>query len=158
MLQKLSNVLNRFAEMAVMCLMAAISIIIFVQVVSRYAFNHSLYWSEEIGRYILIWITFLGASVGVKRFSHIGIDFIYNKSPEKIRKILDFLIILLGLFFAFVLLWFGYKIAYFVRFQKSAALLMPMTVPYAAIFAGGVLIFIHYLNLLLNFILGKGKR
>ena len=151
MIERLSNFLNKIAEMAVMFLMSAISVIIFVQVVSRYVFNHSLYWSEEIGRYILIWITFLGASVGVKRFSHIGIDFLYNNSPDKIKKVLDFIVILLGLIFAFILLYYGYKIAYFVRFQKSAALLMPMTIPYLSICVGGFLIFIHYLNTLINF-------
>ncbi len=157
MLERLSFYINKITEIVVMLLMAAISVIIFVQVVSRYAFNHSLYWSEEVGRYILIWITFLGASIGVKRLSHIGIDFIYNRVPEKLRFFIDLFIIALGLFFAFVLLYFGYKIAYFVRFQKSSALLIPMTVPYAAICAGGAIIFIHYLNTLFDFFKRKKK-
>ena len=150
MFQKVSDNINKITEVVVMFLMAAISVIIFVQVVARYVFNYSLFWSEEVGRYILIWITFLGASVGVKRLAHIGIDFIYQKLPDIFKKILDFLIILLGLCFAFVLFYFGYKIAYFVRFQKSAALLMPMTIPYAAICVGGGIIFIHYLAFMIK--------
>ena len=97
MIRQISDFLNKITEIVVMFLMSAISVIIFVQVICRYVFNHSLYWSEEVGRYLLIWITFLGASVGVKRYSHIGIDFLYNKSPLFIKKILDVLIILLGI-------------------------------------------------------------
>lgn len=127
-----------------MILMAAISVIIFGQVICRYVFNHSLYWSEEVGRYLLIWITFLGASVGVKRFAHIGIDFLYNRTSGIFRKILDFIIIILGIFFAAIICYFGYKFAYFARFQKSAALLMPMTIPYASICVGGFLMLLHF--------------
>jgi len=151
MLENLSNNINKFTEIVVMFLMSAISVIIFIQVVSRYVFNYSLYWSEEIGRYILIWITFLGASVGVKKLSHIGIDFIYNNFPLKLRRLIDFFTIFLGIFFAFMILYFGYKIAYFVRFQKSAALLIPMTIPYSAISVAGGIIFIHYLNTLIKY-------
>ena len=133
-----------------MFFMSAISVVLFIQVISRYLFNHSLYWSEEVGRYLLIWITFLGASVGVKRYAHIGIDFLYNKTSGVLRKLLDFIIILLGLLFAGILIYFGYKFAYFVRFQKSAALLMPMTIPYLSIAVGGTLIFIHYLAALIT--------
>lgn len=158
MLNKLSNYLNKITEIVVMILMAAISVIIFGQVICRYVFNHSLYWSEEVGRYILIWITFLGASVGVKRFSHIGIDFLYNKTSGIFRKILDFIVILLSIFFAIIICYFGYKFAYFVRFQKSAALLMPMTIPYASICVGGFLMLIHFISNFFNLFKRESKK
>jgi TRAP-type C4-dicarboxylate transport system permease small subunit len=150
MIKTLSDYLNKITEIVVMTLMSAISVIIFTQVVCRYVFNHSLYWSEEVGRYILIWITFLGASVGVKRYAHIGIDFLYNRTHGLFRKILDFIIILLGLFFAALICYFGYKFASFAKFQKSAALLMPMTIPYLSISVGGFLIFVHYISSLIE--------
>jgi C4-dicarboxylate transporter DctQ subunit len=150
MVSFLSNILNKFAEKAVIFLMTAISVIIFVQVVSRYVFNSSLTWSEEVGRYILIWITFLGASIGVKKYSHIGIDFIYEKISIKNKKILDFIIIFIGLVFSFIMFYYGFKLAYMVRFQKSSALLIPMTIPYLALPVSGLLIFIHYFDRLSN--------
>jgi TRAP-type C4-dicarboxylate transport system permease small subunit len=146
MFQKISDSLNKITEIVVMVLMAAISVIIFGQVVCRYVFNHSLYWSEEVGRYILVWITFLGASVGVKRYAHIGIDFLYNKARGFFKKIIDFAIVILGIFFAGIICYFGYRFSYFVRFQKSAALLMPMTIPYASICVGGFLMLIHFFS------------
>ncbi len=157
MLDVISNLLNKIAEKAVMFLMAAISIIIFVQVISRYVFNSSLTWSEEVGRYVLIWITFLGASIGVKRYSHIGIDFLYEKFSLNGKKILKTIIILMGLIFSFIMFFYGWKLAYMVRFQKSSALLIPMTVPYSALPVSGILIFIHYFNDLINLIFKRQR-
>ena len=150
MFEKLSNFLNKLTEKAVIFLMAAISIIIFVQVVSRYVFNNSLTWSEEVGRYVLIWITFLGASIGVKKYSHIGIDFLYEKLSVKNKTFLDFIIVSMGLFLAFLMLFYGWRLAYMVRFQKSSALLIPMIIPYLALPISGLLIFVHYFNDLIN--------
>ncbi len=157
MIHKLSDFLNKITEIVVMVLMAAISVIIFGQVICRYVFNHSLYWSEEVGRYILIWITFLGASVGVKRFAHIGIDFLYNKTSGIFKKILDITIVVLGIFFTGILCYFGYKFSYFARFQKSAALLMPMTIPYLSICVGGFLMLIHFLSNFIKLFKREGK-
>ncbi len=152
MFEAISDFLNKLTEKAVMFLMAAISVIIFIQVVSRYVFNNSLTWSEEVGRYVLIWITFLGASIGVKKYSHIGIDFLYEKLTLKNKTILDLIIVLLGLLLSFIMLYYGWQLAYMARFQKSSALLIPMTIPYAALPVSGLLIFIHYLNELIKIV------
>lgn len=66
-IRNISNQLNKGAEYLIIGLIAAISVLIFTQVVFRYVFNYSLFWSEELGRYTLIWITFIGASIGFKR-------------------------------------------------------------------------------------------
>ena len=44
--------------------------VVAAQVFFRYVLNHSLFWSEELARYILVWLTFLGASVAYRRGVH----------------------------------------------------------------------------------------
>ena len=55
-------------------LMSVMTVIIFVQVVARYVFQNSLSWSEELARYIFIWLVYLGISYGCQMRKHIKID------------------------------------------------------------------------------------
>ncbi len=148
--ENVSYILNRGAEYFLIGLIAGISILIFVQVVFRYGFNHSLYWSEEVGRYTLIWITFIGASVGFKKRAHMGVDFLFKAFETKARALFTVIsdVSIFGL--AMVLAVYGIKLASFVRFQTSAALLMPMSVPYSAIWIGGILTAVHSFSFMLS--------
>lgn len=158
MLLKLLGKFNKISEIAVMILMIAISVITFVQVIFRYVFNNSLFWSEEMGRYLLIWITFLGAAVGVNKGAHIGIDFIYSKIPDRYKVFFNFFINITGMIFGFLMLYYGTKLSYFVRMQKSSALLIPMSVPYFSVAVGGFLIFINYIIQLYHTIKYFGEK
>lgn len=74
----------------VMLVMAtAIFIIILFTVFSRYLFNYVASWSEEVPRYLLVWIGFLGAALAVDRKDHIGFDYLFNKLPKRARQIFD---------------------------------------------------------------------
>ena len=86
-LEKLSRSINRWIEFFLFGLGLSMSIIIAVQVFCRYVLNHSLFWSEELARYLLVWLTFLGASVAYYRNVHPGIDVIYARMPNSIQKI-----------------------------------------------------------------------
>lgn len=66
----------------------AIFIIILFTVFSRYLFNYVISWSEEVPRYLLVWIGFLGAALAVDCKDHIGFDYIFNKLPAGARKVL----------------------------------------------------------------------
>ncbi len=157
---KISDRLNKWAEYLMIGLMASISLLIFTQVIFRYVFNYSLFWSEELGRYTLIWITFIGASVGFKKKGHVGVDFLYNTFSSQVKDILtvfsDFVILTLAL----ILTIYGVNLSRFVHMQSSAALLIPMSIPYSAIAIGGFLTVFHSLSFLFEDIkrLKPGKR
>ncbi|HNU12796.1 MAG TPA: TRAP transporter small permease subunit, partial [Rubrivivax sp.] len=72
-LQRASRALNTVAEKLLMLIGAAICLILFAQVVFRYA-GDSLGWSEEVSRHLLVAITFLGGTVAYKRASFIGLQ------------------------------------------------------------------------------------
>lgn len=70
-------------------LVAAIVIVTFGQVILRYFFNAPQTWAEEVGRYLFVWITLIGASVSVARDNHIRLDAIVNMLPKAVQSPLD---------------------------------------------------------------------
>lgn len=65
----------RFVEYIIAILAAILSVVVLLQVVFRYALNNPLHWTEEMARFLLIWIVLLGAAIGIKRKSHFPLIF-----------------------------------------------------------------------------------
>jgi TRAP-type transport system small permease protein len=85
----------------ILVMTTCIFLIVLFTVFSRYLFNYVASWSEEVPRYLLVWIGFLGAALAVRQDEHIGFDYIFNKLPptgQKIlRLLLNFGIVIIGL-------------------------------------------------------------
>lgn len=75
------------------------SVLVFINVLGRYVFNFSLPWGEELPRYLLIVLVFLGSSVALSQGKHVRLMFVVNMLPKKIGA----LIILIG---NFLIVWF----------------------------------------------------
>jgi len=67
---------------AALALFWALGLTVFYQFFTRYALNDSAAWTEEIARYLLIGVVFVGAAVGVKRNNHIQVDLLYRYLPR----------------------------------------------------------------------------
>jgi TRAP-type C4-dicarboxylate transport system permease small subunit len=88
---------------------SAIFAIIIVTVVTRYGFNYVLSWSEEVPRYLLIWISFLGAAACVDLRDHIAFDYLYNRFPGPLQSAVQLLINAAIFAFGWVMLLFGIR-------------------------------------------------
>jgi TRAP-type transport system small permease protein len=62
---------------------------VFYQFFTRYALNNSASWTEEIARYLLIGVVFVGAAIGVAKNNHIQVDFFYRFMPRRLARILS---------------------------------------------------------------------
>ena len=60
--------------------------VVFYQFVTRYVFNNSASWTEEIARYLLIGTVFVGASIGVAKNNHIQVDLLYRWLPAGVAR------------------------------------------------------------------------
>lgn len=60
--------------------------IIFFQVIMRYVFNNSLSWSEEFGKFLFVWISWIGIGIGHRRKEHIKITMLVDLFPYKLKK------------------------------------------------------------------------
>lgn len=117
-------------------LMAAMNFIIFMQVIARYVFSNSLTWSEEVGRYLFVMMTFYGGALGVKNSQHAMLDTLIRLFPFKVSKIVTALSYSL-MFGLVVVVLVGLKVIMNIaKKQVSATLQIPMMYIYIVMFVG----------------------
>ena len=95
------NAVNKAEDICLVAMFAAMIAAIFLQIIMRFVFNNSLSWSEELGKFIFVWISWLGISIGERRREHIRITLIVDKLSVKWQKIFEIIanILLLGILF-----------------------------------------------------------
>lgn len=133
----------------------AILVIGTMQVIWRYVFNSSLFWSEEAMRYLMIWIVMAGAGISYSRGQFLGMRLAVDRMPASLRRLADLLGAAIMLLFLAVLLWFGTKFAWMTRFQTATALGVSMFWVHIAITVGAALLALH---VALNEIFGVARE
>ena len=111
----------------------------FYQVVMRYAFNSSPSWTEEFVRYMFVWVSMLGASIGIKEHIHIGVDAVVNLLPTKGRLFVQFLVHFIVIAFCIFLIRYTFPVLKVTSIQRSPALHLKVSYEYAAVLAFGFL-------------------
>jgi TRAP-type C4-dicarboxylate transport system permease small subunit len=86
-----------------------------IQVISRYVFGHAFGWGEEFPIFIFLWVSFIAASVAYREGSHLSVDFVADKFPKGIQKVLVFINLVLSLVFVLVLFYYEAKMTLAVR-------------------------------------------
>lgn len=119
-------------------------LLVFYQVIGRFLFGWQLRWSEELARYIMLYVSFLGIGAGIKYHKHVGVDVLGSALKGKAKKVLMIIVALitLALIVFFVYLSGSVTIRIFKSGQVSPAAHIPMWIPYATIpvgFFGGIL-------------------
>lgn len=145
-MQKLSDYINKIVVFLAGTSFLIMTILIFTQVIFRYIFGNSLSWSEELSRFLFIWATILGISVGVKRNFLLSITFVKDKFPSGLRNMLDIFIDIGILIFAFFLIVYGWELTQKVQFQLSPAMRISMSYVYVVVPISGIVIIIHLLS------------
>ncbi|MGK7391036.1 MAG: TRAP transporter small permease [Candidatus Cyclobacteriaceae bacterium M2_1C_046] len=116
------------------------------QVASRYIFLSPSSFTDELARFLLIWVGLLGASYVTGKKLHLAIDLLPSRLTGKNEKYLNVIInILVALFSVFVMVWGGVNLVYitYILEQSSAALGLPLAYIYSVIPLSGLLI-IYY--------------
>ncbi len=140
-----SRGLNRVAEWLIAVLLAAMTLVTGMAIGGRFLFGYSLFWSDEVTRFLLIWIAFLGMSVGVRRGAHPGIDSLVRALRPDLGRIAGRLAVLASSLFFLVTIVYGTALARMAWLQRSPSLGVPMTLPYAAVPIAGLLMLLHCL-------------
>ncbi|MBW2145900.1 MAG: TRAP transporter small permease [Deltaproteobacteria bacterium] len=132
-MEKIVNRLAWLADNAVVIVFILMIIIAFFQVFFRYVLNNPLFGSEEIARLFAVWLTFLGASIAVKRGGHISVDILYLRVSSRNQKIFRFASDVFLLIFNLILLVEGTRLAYLSHAFESSALRFPMSIVFSAL-------------------------
>ena len=116
----------------------------------RYALEDALVWSDEVAALAFTWTVFLFASSLVREGGHVRVTLLINALPPLASEILERAIMLLIFGFGLLMLWTGWNFAEFTLGQVSPAVRYPVWLKNAAVPAGGLLISIHAVILLVR--------
>ena len=137
------SALSKVLRFSLALLMAAMVASVVWQVLSRYLFVVPAAWTEELARFLLIWIGMLGAAFAYRQGSHLGIDLLASRFGTSGRQTLHRTIHAVCLLFAASVLvtggWALVSMTWELK-QYSAAMGLPIAYVYAVIPASGILI------------------
>lgn len=137
------DLMDRCINWFLALLMAAMVVIISAQVWYRFMLNDPLSWSEEAGRYLFVWISFIGAAAGVRYQVHLGIDLMDKLlSPNAYKWAVVLVNVIIQIFLLMIIYW-GFKILGVIKFQESASMHISMRYPYMAVPVGSIFMFIN---------------
>ena len=135
---------QRLEEIFLVVLMTAAVVIVAMQVITRYLLEIPLPWSEEIARYMFLWLTWVGASYATKERRHVSIDVIYDKLPQLGKRVCTVISCAVWLAFLCMMVYLSGKLTFSVASggQIAVGSGIPMWIPYAAIPTGmGLMLF-----------------
>ena len=101
----IARIWGRLEEGAIAFLLAAMTLLTFVQVVLRYVFNSGLVWALEATFYLFAWLIMIGISYCVRVHAHIGIDLVVKMMPAAPRKLVGLVAVALALLYAGLMFW-----------------------------------------------------
>jgi TRAP-type transport system small permease protein len=135
--------LVRLNRWTVIALVGAMAVLVFANVVSRYLFNFSIIWVEEVTRYMMVWVGFLGSGLVLRLGAHVGVDALQDALPPRAAQALRAaIVVLLAITFA-AMIWLGTRYAAFAWDQHTAVLDWSTGAVYLAIPIGAALMLVH---------------
>lgn len=101
---KVGKFTDAFEELLIAFFLGAMTLLTFANVVVRYVFNDNILWALELTVFMFAWMILVGASYGVKKNFHIGVDVVINMAPERMRKVFALIAVCCCLTFSILLL------------------------------------------------------
>lgn len=132
--------LNRVLLMALLALM---SVLVFANVVLRYTTGDSIVWAEELSRYLMIWLTFLGAGLVLRFGGHLAIDNLQDAVSARAGRYLRASILLIVAAFALAMIWLGGSYMLRAWAQTTPVMELPFGLVYSVLPVGFLFLLIH---------------
>jgi TRAP-type C4-dicarboxylate transport system permease small subunit len=122
----------------------SLAFIVFLQFFTRYVLNDSLAWTEEIARYGLMWVVFIGGIMVTRRNTHIAVELLSNvMKPGPARAALLALVDFIKLGFLGLLAWLSLTITERMHLQRMTVFDLPMSYVYGGVAVGCIFMFVR---------------
>lgn len=121
------------------------ALLVFVNVVCRYLLGFSLIWVEELTRYMMVWLGFLGSGLVLRFGAHVAVDFFQDLLPPGAARAVRIAIVVSLVFTFAALAWLGVRYASFAWGQETAVLNWSTGAIYLAVPIGSALMLVHLL-------------
>lgn len=151
------NALAKIEEIAVMIVMVVVTVFTAANVFSRYVIHSSLSWSEELVVALFVLLTMLGGALSAREGGLVSLTLIYDLLSEKGKKIFTVISVAVSLFFCYVLIKYGFSKVFtqMANGSETFSLRWPEWVFSIYLPIGGVLMAIHFIEYLIDMMVGK---
>ncbi len=114
----------------------ALGAVVFTQFFTRYFLNNSASWTEEIARYLLIGVVFVGASIGVAKNNHIQVDLLYRYLPAGVCRALAIMVDVLRIAFFAAMTFLTVQMMQKMGNYQMTIVDLPMNIVYGVVLFG----------------------
>jgi TRAP-type C4-dicarboxylate transport system permease small subunit len=147
------DLLNSLIGWVLAALLAVISVVVLLQVFVRFVLTAldagvSAAWTEELARFLLCWMVFLGGAYGCRKAQLMSLDFAVSRLPGFLGQAARYVAILICLGFFLLLVQVGWAFAEFGRTESSPVMRLPMHWIYAAIPVGAAIMVLNTIGLM----------
>ena len=142
-MNRISDAVNRLCEYCLAVFVAAMTVVVFLEILFRYVLDFPLFWTAEFARYCLVWASLIGATIAFKRGEHIAVTFFLNRFPPRSRRVMTMAAEISVAVFLAVILWGGIQLIMVTSRQLSPALQISMAIPYSALPMASAVMLIH---------------
>lgn len=124
--------LNRMIILIVVPLFTIMSAVTLIQVLFRYVFKLPLSWTEELARFLFVWVVFLGSAVSVKELAHVGVEYFLDRLSFGKKKVITVIAYSACIFMALILAKVGWDVTRRTFAQLAPSMQIPMAYVYFA--------------------------
>ena len=156
---RLIDTVNSVLEKLSIVLMLFLLFLTFANVVGRYAFSRSIFFADEMARFLFVWVVFLGIAKIVKDKRQVCVSLLSEKvSGTKAGLVIESLIFIFGIVFLIVLFIGGVTLSTRMNLYSSAAMEIPMGYVYLAVPIGSALTFVYHILNYVELIMDYSRR
>lgn len=149
----LDDILKYFTVWAVVVLIGAMVVSIWISVFTRYVLGDAIPWGEQVAKYLMIWAAMVGSSLAIREGAHIAVTILVDRFPLKLAKVCSVTAFILSAVFLSVAVYYGYFWAAGASIQIDPSVWdMPLSIPYFAIPVGSALMLLQLLLTLVRFL------
>ncbi len=152
--ERVNDRLLTVCKWAIIAIVGVLAVILIAAVFYRYALNNAIAWSEEGSKYLMVWLTFLGAPIALRHAAHINIDLLVKLFPPRGRQAFYLAINLIITLTMGILLWKGWEFAQLGARQVASSFNFSMVWMYVAVPIGSALTCLVAIELALKATLG----
>lgn len=143
---KIKQVVDKALEKLLIAIISCMFVLVLLQVFTRFVLDAPLSWTEELARYLMVWMGFLGAGIGLKYGLHMSLGILSDRLRGKTKLVMHVLSHVLTLSIGVLICVYGYKIMLSGRERLSMALQFKMQYVFVIIPISGVIIILNCLE------------
>jgi len=137
---------KNYLEATVCILLVAIVMVTFIQVLFRYLLHLSLAWSEELARYLFLWLAAFTSAYAFKTRSHFVLRFFVDLFGKRIQRFMGTVVVFVMSGFMILFIWKAIAYTITVASQTAPSLRISIAFPYSSAVVGGILMLYYIIK------------